>query len=51
MAARLAVEGMVEDLINADADINLCDEYGRIKLDLEYNILTERKGGGVSIYK
>ena len=46
MAARLAVEGMVEDLINADADINLCDEYGRIKLDLEYNILTERKRGG-----
>jgi hypothetical protein len=40
------VEGMVEDLINADADINLCDEYGRIKWNLEYNILTERKGGG-----
>ena len=53
MAARLAVEGMVEDLINADADINLCDEYGRIKWDL--NIIfwrkeRERGGGGGGFY-
>lgn len=29
IAARLAVEGMVEDLVNADADINAADEYGK----------------------
>lgn len=32
MAARLAVEGMVEDLISADADINSADEYGKTAL-------------------
>ncbi len=30
MAARLAIEGMVEDLINADADVNAADEYGKL---------------------
>lgn len=28
LAARLAVEGMVEELVNADVDINLADESG-----------------------
>ena len=28
LAARLAIEGLVEELINADADINAMDEYG-----------------------
>lgn len=28
IAARLAIEGMVEDLVNADADINAADEKG-----------------------
>ena len=28
LAVRMAVEGMVEELINADADINATDEYG-----------------------
>ena len=30
LAARLAIEGMVEELINADADINHTDEYGTL---------------------
>lgn len=29
---RLAIEGMVEDLINADADINLADNSGKTAL-------------------
>ena len=29
LACRLAMEGMVEDLINADADINATDNNGR----------------------
>jgi len=28
LAVRLAVEGMVEELINADADVNACDAQG-----------------------
>jgi Notch-like protein len=32
LAARLAIEGMVEQLIEADADINLADEYGKTAL-------------------
>lgn len=32
LAARLAIEGMVEDLINADADINLADNSGKTAL-------------------
>ena len=32
LAARLAIEGLVEELINADADINAMDEYGNIKI-------------------
>lgn len=29
LSARLAIEGMVEELINADADVNATDDYGR----------------------
>lgn len=29
LAARLAIEGMVEILINADADINAADDHGK----------------------
>lgn len=29
LAARLAIEGMVEKLIESDADLNAADEYGR----------------------
>jgi Notch-like protein len=32
LAARLAIEGMVEELINAEADINAMDEYGKTAL-------------------
>lgn len=32
LAARLAIEGMVEELINADADINAMDDYGKTAL-------------------
>jgi len=32
LAARLAIEGMVEDLIQADADINASDEHGKSAL-------------------
>lgn len=32
LAARLAIEGMVEDLINADADINAADDLGKTPL-------------------
>lgn len=32
LAARLAIEGMVEDLINADADINAADNNGKTAL-------------------
>lgn len=32
LAARLAVEGMLEDLINSHADVNAVDDLGRPKL-------------------
>lgn len=32
LAARLAIEGMVEELINAEADINAMDDYGKTAL-------------------
>jgi Notch-like protein len=32
LAARLAIEGMVEDLINADVDINSADDQGKTAL-------------------
>lgn len=32
LAARLAIEGMVEDLIHADADINIPDNSGKTAL-------------------
>ena len=32
LASRTAVEGMVEDLINAEADLNAMDEYGKTAL-------------------
>ena len=32
LAARLAIEGMVEDLINAEADINAADDQGKTAL-------------------
>lgn len=31
LAVRMAVEGMVEDLIKSDADINMTDEWGKSK--------------------
>lgn len=34
LAARLAVEGMLEDLINSHADVNAVDDLGRPKLQL-----------------
>lgn len=30
LAARLAVEGMVEELVNAEADINAADDHGKL---------------------
>ena len=37
LAARLAVEGMVEELINAHADVNAVDDHGAyIKFNLIY---------------
>lgn len=32
LAARLAIEGMVEELVNADADINTADDHGNLFL-------------------
>ncbi len=32
LAARLAVEGMVEELINCHADVNAIDDFGKISL-------------------
>ena len=32
LATRLAVEGMVEKLINAEADVNAADDYGILNL-------------------
>ena len=51
LAARLAVEGMLSDLLDANADVNACDQAGKtalhwaavvnnvgaIKLLLDYN--------------
>lgn len=36
LAARLAVEGMLEDLINSHADVNAVDDLGRPKLQPSY---------------
>lgn len=30
LAARLAVEGMVEELINCHADVNAIDDFGKV---------------------
>lgn len=32
LAARLAVEGMVEELINCHADVNANDDFGKVSL-------------------
>lgn len=32
LAARLAVEGMVEELINCHADVNAIDDFGKVSL-------------------
>lgn len=32
LAARLAVEGMVEELINCHADVNAIDDFGKVPL-------------------
>jgi len=32
LAARLAVEGMVEELINCHADVNAIDDFGKASL-------------------
>lgn len=32
LAARLAVEGMVEELINCHADVNATDDFGKLSL-------------------
>lgn len=32
LAARLAVEGMVEELINCHADVNAIDDFGKVFL-------------------
>ena len=36
LAVRLAVEGMVEELINADADVNASDAQGNIMYQSDY---------------
>ena len=41
LAARLAVEGMVEELINAQADVNAVDDHGKIMLAGTSLVLTE----------
>ena len=41
LAARLAIEGMVEELINADADLNATDEYGTIQSSPLYYFIWE----------
>jgi len=38
LAVRLAVEGMVEELINADADVNASDAQGNIMI-LSVNLI------------
>lgn len=32
LAARLAVEGMVEELINCHADVNTIDDFGKFSI-------------------
>lgn len=44
LAARLAVEGMLEDLINSHADVNAVDDLGRPKLQLRRTSTTPRSG-------
>ena len=34
LAARLAVEGMVEELINCHADVNAIDDFGKVSCHL-----------------
>lgn len=34
LAARLAVEGMVEELINCHADVNAIDDFGRAHISM-----------------
>lgn len=36
LAARLAVEGMVEELITCHADVNAVDEIGKHRQDKEF---------------
>lgn len=39
LAARLAIEGMVEILINADADINAADDHGKKLSLIQQNVI------------
>lgn len=38
LAARLAVEGMVEELINCHADVNAIDDFGKVSLFYDMSI-------------
>lgn len=38
LAARLAVEGMVEELINCHADVNAIDDFGKFSLFYRFTI-------------
>lgn len=41
LAARLAVEGMVEELINCHADVNAVDDFGMTEFVFWYKKLTK----------
>jgi len=42
LAVRLAVEGMVEELINADADVNAIDAQGMQAYQFQDSLLVSR---------
>ena len=48
LAARLAVEGTVKELINADADINAADDYGELLINVGFFYL---EGKNTSVVK
>ena len=43
LAARLAVEGMVEELINCHADVNAIDDFGKRPKTLRKLLSPEKK--------
>lgn len=47
LAARLAVEGMVEELINCHADVNAIDDFGKVSL---FYIVTRSKSIAINSY-